>query len=204
MSLRQQNKARVRSSIISAATALIAERGASCTTTREIAKLAGVSYQTLYNYFPTKALILQELLTDELDTWGLKADAVIKRYDGDVLTTLNDVNQVGLDLMLGPNREIWRELAGLIMQRELEGEQLFSKASLVHARYHALLSMAQGMGHLRKDADLHLIAHTLFCLSDYTLLQIFILEAQAEQFMDTLAQQTRLIVGPYLNAAAGT
>ena len=64
MSLREQKKVRARSDILAAANTLIARKGYENTTMREIADAANLSYQTLYNYFPSKAQIVQAMLTD--------------------------------------------------------------------------------------------------------------------------------------------
>ena len=56
MSLREKNKARTRSAIVDAAKMLAKEGQWDAVTTRQIADAAGVSYQTLYNYYPAKAL----------------------------------------------------------------------------------------------------------------------------------------------------
>ena len=59
MSLREKNKARTRSAIVDAAKMLAKEGQWDAVTTRQIADAAGVSYQTLYNYYPAKAAILR-------------------------------------------------------------------------------------------------------------------------------------------------
>ena len=82
MSLRQQNKARARASILSAAHKLMAEEGIQAATTREIAKRAGVSYQTLYNYFPTKADIAGATEAGLVPVWYTRRVADDGDYDG--------------------------------------------------------------------------------------------------------------------------
>lgn len=62
--LREQNKARTRAAIRSAALELIAEQGYQETTVAQIAKQAGVSHTTLFRYFDTKE---QVILHDDLD-----------------------------------------------------------------------------------------------------------------------------------------
>ena len=62
--LRERKKQRARSDILAAANTLIARKGYADTTMREIAEAADVSYQTLYNYFPSKAQIVRAMLTD--------------------------------------------------------------------------------------------------------------------------------------------
>ena len=63
MSLRERKKQQARIDILEAASELITAKGYDDTTMRDIAAAASMSYQTLYNYFPNKALIVQALLT---------------------------------------------------------------------------------------------------------------------------------------------
>ena len=58
MSLREQKKHQARQQILRSAHRLIQDGGYASTRMRDIAAAANVSYQTLYNYFPTKGLIL--------------------------------------------------------------------------------------------------------------------------------------------------
>ena len=200
MSLRQQNKARARANILQAAASLIATHGAAKTTTREIAKHAGVSYQTLYNYFPTKAHIIQALMADDLQAWGNAVDAVIKQYSGDLLATLDQINRIVLDQFQGEKMELWREIGAQLFQHQVGEQEFASLNQVAHERYYALLSMAQGMGQLRPDVDLHLLAHTLFCLSDYAMLSVFLTQPGNETtLLQTLHEQLALVVEPYLN-----
>jgi AcrR family transcriptional regulator len=60
--LRQQKKHQARNRILASAERLIRERGFEATKMRDIASRAELSYQTLYNYFPTKGQILEEVL----------------------------------------------------------------------------------------------------------------------------------------------
>lgn len=205
MSLRQQNKIRAQSAILEATGKLIAAHGVDDTTTRQIAKEAGVSYQTLYNYFPTKGLILKELLADEVALWGREIDDHIKRYDGDLYHTLDQIHARSVEIVLGERRELWRALSASMLSFALAGSGSRDQAApefdvligVAHERYHALLSLAQGMGQLQVDADLHLLAHTLFCLGDHTMLVIMLRDGQAESILSTLSEQIKMILSPY-------
>ena len=64
MSRRQINRQKTRTAILSAARTLAAASNWQDLTTRQIAKAAQVSYQTLYNYFPSKAEIVRALIVD--------------------------------------------------------------------------------------------------------------------------------------------
>ena len=199
VSLRQENKQRARAQILEAAAALLARQNLEQTTTREIAKLAGVSYQTLYNYFPTKAKIVHALMHEDMTVWGLAIDAVIKQYNGDLIETLVTINRIGLENVNGANLELWRAIAMEFFNQNPEHEQVSSINQIVHERFHALLKLAQGMGQLAPNLDLHLLAHTLFCLSDHTLLNFaFGPNHDEEIHLQTLDQQMRLLLTPYL------
>ncbi|MFT7654151.1 MAG: AcrR family transcriptional regulator [Limisphaerales bacterium] len=198
MSLRQQNKQRSRARIIEAATTLIAEQGVEDTTTREIAALAGVSYQTLYNYFPTKALLVRELLSEEFASLGRAADQIIKRYEGDVVGSLITVCETAADMMLGPKADVWAVLTREALNQTLDQEQLATLTTIGHEHFYALLKLADGTGHLAAGTDLHLLAHTLISLTDYNLLMLHVTGIDKTQSMTTLRQQFEMVVNPYL------
>ena len=94
MSLREKNKARTRTAILDAARALANHCQWNDVTTRQIADAAGVSYQTLYNYYPAKATILHEILLNAYVGPGPAINDVIKQYSGDLLETLDNINRV--------------------------------------------------------------------------------------------------------------
>jgi AcrR family transcriptional regulator len=61
-SRREDAKARVRARLLSAARRLFARQGVAGTTMDDIARLAGVSRPTVFNYFPSKNLLLAALV----------------------------------------------------------------------------------------------------------------------------------------------
>ncbi|MEM7097783.1 MAG: TetR/AcrR family transcriptional regulator [Pseudomonadota bacterium] len=202
MSLRQQNKLKARTAILKAASELIATHGPDATTTREIAKHAGVSYQTLYNYFPNKGLLLKDLLTEEVTSLGEEMDQIIKRYDGDLFGTLRLVHDKLVALITGDRHEVWvsltRSMLNANFTAEIDRDDMDMLIGIAHERYHALLSLAQGMGQLKPEADLHLIAHTLFCLNDHAMLMLMIKHTDQEAILATLDEQAKLILAAYV------
>jgi AcrR family transcriptional regulator len=63
--LREQKKARTRAAMADAAAALFAAHGYDGVAMKQVARAAGVSEQTLYNYFPTK----ESLVFDQADAF---------------------------------------------------------------------------------------------------------------------------------------
>lgn len=198
MSLRQQNKIRARQQIIAAAEALISEDGAANTTTRAIAKQAGVSYQTLYNYFPNKAALMRELLQEEFALWSRQVDGVLKAYDGDLIGSLLAICELGIDILSGPKAELWNAITQQLLAEPPDHTQYSALSTVAHEHCYALLNSALGMGQLRPDTDLHLMAHTLFSLCDYNLLMFHFMPIAKDQFLHTQRQQFELVLNPYL------
>ncbi len=199
MSLREQNKQKARANILRAAAELIGEEGIDAATTREIARRAGVSYQTLYNYFPTKADIAGAILESEAQFWKHGVDAVIKRYEGDLVGSLTDLIRQSIEQIDGPHKELWAYIALSAMNKDLKTEDVGAAMTIAHEQFYALLNLAQGMGHLKPDLDLHLMAHTLFNLVDYAMLRFFIEPIDSEQFIANQREIINLLVDPYLN-----
>lgn len=198
MSLREQKKTQAREKIVAEADKLFRSQGIEATTTRQIAAHAGISYQTLYNYFPSKALIVHAIIAAEVGLWGNVVDGLIKRYDGNLLQTLTEINQVGFDQFNEENMALWRQVSVAVFSQSMDETKLISLNQIAHERYHALLLMAQGMGHLDAQVDLHLLAHTLYCLTEYAFLLFFLDHSQDKQTaMSTLQEQINLVIRPY-------
>ena len=198
MSLRQQNKLKARANILAAAESLIAEHGIEAARTRDIAEAAGVSYQTLYNYFPTKAEIARGILESELEHFGAAADDVTKHYNGDLVSSLVRFLEICLDAVERTGRELWAYVATQALSSEIESSDISALFKAAHEHYYALLNQARGRGDLQPDADLHLMSLALFNLTDYAMLRYFLEPIDDETFLETQRQIFALVVNPYL------
>ena len=198
MSQRQQNKAKARAAIVAAARQLMEDQGPVNISTRQIAELAGISYQTLYNYYPSKADLLRAMLEDEFERLAQEIDQLIKRYEGDLVVSCLTITEAVLARVTGPQHELWSELTKLIFQSKPDVDHIEKLGTVAHEHYYALLAQAQGVGDLKQDTDLHLLAHTIFCLADYSLLMFFLSPVSVEHLINTQRQQFELVIHPYL------
>ena len=121
----ERKKQRARRDILAAAGHLIEERGYVEARMRDIAVSAGISYQTLYNYFPTKALILQALLTQDVEHIAQAVDHLIAGYQGDLLDTLNTINRTRLDAISHRDRDLWRVVSIELFRNQREGGHIY-------------------------------------------------------------------------------
>jgi AcrR family transcriptional regulator len=197
MSLREQKKVRVRSDILAAANTLIARKGYQSTTMREIAVAANLSYQTLYNYFPSKAQIVQAMLTDA-DNAGTQFAAIIAGSDG-LVAKLNQIIKRYFDRVAHRQRALWREIVLEVIANAPEylALQAFEASGINVLR--TLLRDAQQTGELDPYVDAELLAHTLYAIADFAFVR-FVLEPNPSKVvaLKTLRNQVDLLVQPYL------
>ena len=201
MSLREKNKARTRTAILNATKAL-AKRGQwDALTTRQIAEAAEVSYQTLYNYYPSKASILVEMLLEVYVGPGPAIDDAVKQYNGDLLSTIDEINQLRFQSFSNDDvKWILNITASLtVPDQSSEATNLIETIDQAgDGYYYSALSMAKGMGHLQDDVDIQLMAHTLSGITQTTLSRCILDSAKAQALTRTMRQQIEQLVQPYL------
>lgn len=96
MGTRDLKKAATRQALVDAATRLFAERGVEATTMDEIARAAGTSRTSVFNYFPYKELILCEIGARYVDT--IAAGALAQGGPRSVRETLQAIADVITEL----------------------------------------------------------------------------------------------------------
>ena len=181
MPSREQNKILVKDRIIQATQALLdnhKSEGISAISSRQIALEAGISYQTLYNHYSSQAQIYAALLKEKSAPLSLQLDLEVKNYEQDLAATFAVIDTQRLAHITPADKPIWQFIANNMHTNvestvHSEGTEETSLISIldpqVYERTHRLLHMAQGMGHLRTQIDLQLLAYTLICLTDYAL-----------------------------------
>ena len=201
MSLREKNKARTRSAIVDAAKMLAKQGQWDAVTTRQIADTADVSYQTLYNYYPAKAAILREMLLEVYVGPGPAINDVVKHYAGDLLDTLDKINQIRFQSFSRDDIKWLLTLGSSFAKLDQYGEATSLIETVDRAGdgyYYSALSTAKGMGHMHDDVDIQLMAHTLYGMTNTTLDRFILNSANGQAQIRTLRQQIEQLVRPYL------
>jgi len=201
-SLREQKKTRARESILNSAAHLISTDGYAQTKMRDVAKSADMSYQTLYNYFPTKGLILQELLTRDL----MKLQRITEHTltSSDILNNkLRDLAKSYIDAIAPDDRHLWKEVCAELLKATSHHNSLL--ALLDEQAMHKLtelLRTAQSQGELDPHIDSATLAGVVFSLLDATLMRYLVNENLTRSIMlSTISAQLRMAVTPYLRAS---
>ena len=203
MSLRERKKQKTQQAILEAARTLIEREEFDSVTTRLIAETADVSYQTLYNYFPSKNDILIELLKEKLVGSEETYQRIIRTFSGDVLDSIQQLNRARLEFALAYSDPV-DEFKNITMKIFTSSNQ---KLHLIESldqfggeRYQAILALARGMGVLQENTDIQLMAHTLQIISTYGVQSVLMsgVRDDASIFLDALDQQTGQLVRPYL------
>lgn len=200
ISQRERNKQRSRQAILDAAERLIGQQGFEATTAREIATEAGVSYQTLYNYFPTKAKIVEAIITADMEQTRDAGNRLVASYSGDLKKTLAELLKIQVDVIAHRDRHLWRHVVLDLLRDDPAGKRLFEQIDAeAHDGLERLLLRAAEGGELIRSVDIELLAHTLYSVVDYGLLGYLLRPTQSKvQLLQGLRAQIELIVTPYL------
>ena len=210
MSLRNKKKTQTRATILEATKRLIETEEFDVITTRLIAETAEISYQTLYNYFPTKTDILTELLKKHLVGSEETYQQIVRTFSGELIRSLEELNRSRFNFVLS-NSEGANEYLDTLT-KIFFGTKLNERLSLIESldqsgaeQYQAILALTKGMGLLHEDTDIQLMAHTLWIISAYAVRNFLISETEPDGsiFLESLNLQTTQLVKPYLLEKTG-
>lgn len=197
--LRERKKAKARETILVTARELIDQNGYANTKMREIARAADVSYQTLYNYFPTKALILQDLLTRAMPEPIGQHLAQTPRTK-DPLTATIELIDYYFDAITYCDRDLWREVATELIKGAGPRQSLLSVIDRdSRKKFVRLFSESQSSYKLDSGIDPLLIAGTSYQLINGALLDFLSnTDVSRKEANQRLSDQLRLLLTPYL------
>lgn len=172
---------------------------------RDIAQQAQVSYQTLYNYFPSKAEIVRAIIVDANPGSEEAMLSIIKNYRGDVLGCINAINQQRFQQIIATDPQWWVLLGSYFTPGRAGSQGGGSIMELTDqsgdSYYYQLLRLAQGMGQLSSDVDIQLMAHTLYCIANSAGERLMFADANYPALQAVLAEQSAQLVRPYLTPA---
>jgi AcrR family transcriptional regulator len=182
----------VRDAIVDAVDKLVRERGWSATTMADVAGVAGVSRQTVYNEFGTRQELVQAYVLREVEALIGAVETHVRTHSDDARTALSGA--FGLFLQLASDEPLVR-----IIVADAEGGELIRLLTTT-----GLAVATDRVGALITDVwpqvaadDARLVAASLARLAISHAL------VPTESAQDSAAAVTRL-VGPFVNDVVGT
>ena len=195
-SLREKKKHRTRADILAAAAECFEREGYRNANMRDIAASADVAYQTLYNYFPSKARIARALLAQDAgDAEALPGD------EADVVARLAALADSLARRVFAGDREVWR--AAIVEAIRNDATPAAGCLDpMLGERVAELLDAAQQHGHLDAYLDTAAMASVAESLIGSALLDwVTTDEGDADAAARALAHRIGLILTPYLRIA---
>lgn len=198
-SLREQKKAKARDLILHCAQQLINTEGYTETKMRDVAEAANMSYQTLYNYFPTKGLILQELLTQDLSKLQHSTRETLRAAQP-LNNKLRELAKDYIDVIAPDERHLWKEVCAELLKATAHHScflALLDQQAL--NKFRELLSSSQANGELDPHIDSDTLAEVLYSLLDATLMRYLVNESVSRpQILSAISAQIRLTMTPHI------
>ena len=200
MSLRERKKQRVRDEILAAAGNLIMRLGYHATNMRAIADDANISHQTLYNYFPTKAALVQALLNRDAAKITEPLNALLDEPHPDLLTLFNAVMSILFEVLDQNDRSLWREVTAVSIRQLGDFRPMYDDYYQdALQRIGGAVGKAQLGGDLVETVDAELLAQTIYRIVDHACLEFIVRpELTADDMISQVVAQLELLIRPYL------
>lgn len=166
-SLRLQKKTRQRADLISVAADRFRQVGYEATRMEDIAEAANVSTKTVYNYFPTKQMVLLELLTVDRQKLRTAYEDILGNppespAEGLALLVRADVG----DVRTVADKRLWRELMSAETRVHDHANDEFGQNRKIFTKYiEKLLKHYQAQGALRHDLPVAVTVDLVYALN---------------------------------------
>jgi AcrR family transcriptional regulator len=157
---RERKKQELRERIIDAADSLIAEQGLAQTTVDQIAELTDIAQTTFFNYFPSKADVVNALVERLIDRFN---DVVDEAHDADssIVHKIEILFRMSADLTEGQHRVLRDIIAESVRSPRIRGERSFNRMRVLFADD---IAAAQARGEARRDRSAESLADAVLGL----------------------------------------
>lgn len=162
--------------------------------------MANMSYQTLYNYFPTKSTIVQSMLLKDVVAAAAKAEELIANYQSDPIRLIYSGAKVQLDMVSNRDRHLWREFVAEYMINSQDMVEAVEHTDLsAHARIERALKVTQQAGHLKTSVDVVVMANIIYNTTEMAFLAYIMRPALSRaDMLRAFENELSLIITPYL------
>jgi len=156
--------------IFAAACELFAQKGYEAVGMDELAKRAGLSVGTLYNYYDSKPAVLLAVLRKEIDLLVRSSTRLLKNPPGDEYEGIMTLAE-GYLRALSRDRDLWRNLwAGALTSPTPYETGFFELDDVLIEKLTQLITHYQARGRLCKDTDPKVGASVLYAYYSQSLM----------------------------------
>lgn len=195
-SLREARKQAARAAIVAALEELIVERGYAALTMREIAERAGVAYQTLYNYFPSKAQVLMAYVEHVRAPMELKHRPAQQKP---LLKHLSDIIHDARNWMAVHDPRLLREIYSATLSGAEEFTPWLATVSAQRASWlSTLFDDAAKRGEFRPGAPVAVLASATVTLMVGFFIRLMFLTDHHASAHRSLTAMIKALLGPHL------
>ncbi len=161
-----------------------------------------MSYQTLYNYFPTKSTIVQSMLLKDVVVAAARAEALINNYVSDPIGLINAGAKIQLDMVSSRDRHLWREFVAEYMVNSQDMAEAVEHTDLsAHARIERALKVTQQAGHLKTSVDVVVMANIIYNTTEMAFLAYIMRpDLKRADMLQAFEKEISLIISPYLTS----
>lgn len=156
---RERKKLEMRERILDEASALIEDQGLAATTVDQIADRVDISQTTFFNYFPSKAALVEALVARLVDLWNSVVDEA-HAADASAVNKVRTLFQRTADLTHGQHRR----LRDLIVETTRAPLDAPSGLARMRAYFREDLAEGQARGDVRSDRDAGTLADSVLGL----------------------------------------
>lgn len=170
LGLRQRNRLAREALVLDAAAELFRRQGYETTRIEEVADLAGVSAQTVYNYFANKPNILIALAVRHVRTSIPERSAFVRDPPEDPVDAIKRFESLLADQALRTlTRESWCAIlaASMLDQRSRARRMSLRFNGLIRRHYKIMLRPFQERGKIRRDIDIDALAELLTAIGTH-------------------------------------
>lgn len=175
--LRDRKKLKQRADLILAATQLFRDHGFERTRMEDIAGRADVSVATVYNYFPTKQLILLDIVRSDVFGSRDSSDGVLQDPPVDAVDAVMALMKIEIRNVTGePDKKLWRELLASMIRDQDNRTEIEDLRGLFRASLRRLVKILVERGGLPSKTDIEATIDIVYAIFAYHFRQLVCLD----------------------------
>ena len=152
--LRNRQKQERERRIVQAAGKLFARKGYAEVAMEDVADRAGLAVGTIYNYFPSKSVLLLAIVRRETELLLARARKILDDPPRDPVAAVSAFTGIFLDDITRDDRRLWRELFGAaIAEPSTVGRRLFEGDTQLVSQLASLLERWRSDGILASEIE---------------------------------------------------